>query len=88
MSDIEFVNGLMAKAPHPNAPDFVKGALSINREGLIAWLTARDDEWINADIKESRAGKWYVAVNDYKPANDPQPAANDAPPADEGGMPF
>ena len=58
MSDIEFINGLMAKQPNENAPDFVKASISIKREELIAWLSSRNDEWINADIKESRGGKW------------------------------
>lgn len=66
MSDIEFINGLMAKQPNENAPSFVKASISIKREDLIAWLSARNDEWINADIKESRGGKWYVSVNDRK----------------------
>ena len=67
MSDIEFIPGLIAKAPNPNAPDFVKASLSIKRAELIAWLQGRTDEWVNADIKESgKSGKWYVAVNAYK----------------------
>lgn len=67
MSDIEFIAGLIVKAPNANAPDYVKAKLSIKREDLIAWLTARSDEWINADIKESKGGKWYAAVDNWKP---------------------
>jgi len=67
MSDIEFIPGLIAKAPNPKAPDFVKASLSIKRAELIAWLQGRTDEWVNADIKESgKSGKWYAAVNAYK----------------------
>ena len=67
MSAIEFIPGLIAKAPNPKAPDFVKASLSIKRAELIAWLQGRTDEWVNADIKESgKSGKWYVAVNAYK----------------------
>ena len=54
-------------APHERAPDYVKAKLSIKRQELIAWLTAQDGEWINADIKVSAAGKWYAAVDDWKP---------------------
>jgi len=67
MADIEFVDGLMVKAPRYGAPDFVKGSISIKRVDLGNWLRAKDDEWINIDIKESKGGKWYAAVNDWKP---------------------
>lgn len=70
MADIEFIDGLNAKAPRQNAPGFVKASLSIKREALIAFLQKHDDEWINADIKESKGGKWYVAVDSWKPNSD------------------
>ncbi len=66
MADVEFVNGLMVKAPHPKAPDYVKGSISIKREKLIEWLSSRDNEWVNIDVKESKGGKWYAAVSNYK----------------------
>jgi len=65
--DIKFVDGLIVKAPHEKAPDFVKCAISIKRSELISWLTLQEGDWINLDVKESRAGKWYAAVNDFKP---------------------
>ena len=67
MADIEFVDGLMVKAPRDGAPDFVKGSISIKRVDLGNWLRTKDDEWINIDIKVSKGGKWYAAVNDWKP---------------------
>lgn len=68
MSDeIEFVNGLIVKAPHQNAPDFVKCAASIKVADLSAWLAGKSDEWINIDVKESKGGKWYAAVSTFKP---------------------
>lgn len=79
MSDIQFINGLIVKAPNPKAPDFVKASLSIKREELIAWLQAQQGEWINADVKVSRNGKWYCAVNEWKPKDDRQPARTSAP---------
>ena len=41
---IEFIDGLFAKAPHPNAPDFIKANISIKREEMLNWLSARSDE--------------------------------------------
>jgi hypothetical protein len=68
--DIEFVNGLIVKAPREGAPDFVKAAVSIKVADMMAWLQGRyaaGDEWVNVDVKEARSGKWYAAVNTYKP---------------------
>lgn len=67
MSEKKFIGGLLVKAPSDKAPDYVKARLSIKREELIAWLQTEHGEWINADIKESQNGKWYAAVDDWKP---------------------
>ena len=88
--DIEFVNGLIVKPPRDGAPDFVIGSLSIKRLELIEWLSAREDEWINLDMKESKQGKWYAAVNDWKPQQQerpPQPQRQ-APPPPRNEAPF
>lgn len=66
-NDTKFINGLIVKTPNENAPEYVKAKLSIKREELIAWLQSESGEWINADIKVSQAGKWYAAVDDWKP---------------------
>ena len=82
MSDeIEFIDGLMFKEKHQNAPDFVICKLSIKREELIAWLQAKDGEWINGDIKRSKNGKIYAAVDNWKPNTERQaePARESTP---------
>ncbi len=66
MSDVKFVDGLMVKKPHDNAPDFIKASLSIKREELINWLQGESGEWINIDVKESKKGSWYAQVNDWQ----------------------
>jgi hypothetical protein len=67
-SDIEFVDGLFFKLPHDNAPDFVKGKLSIKPREMIEWLQKRvDDEWVNLDLKVAKSGKAYAAVDTWKP---------------------
>ena len=81
-NEIEFVNGLIVKPPHANAPDFVKCAISIKIDDLKDWLENRpEEEWINIDVKESKGGKWYAAVSHFRPKqqNAPQetkPGAN------------
>ena len=66
-NDPKFIDGLIVKAPNERAPEYVKAKLSIKREELIAWLQSQQGEWINADVKVSQGGKWYAAVDDWKP---------------------
>jgi len=88
MSDKEFVNGLIVKAPNEKAPDFVKADISIKREDLIEWLSNKSDDWININVKESKGGKWYAEVNDWKPNNAPSsPSSNSGDGFDED-LPF
>lgn len=90
MSDIQFINGLMFKAPNPKAPEFVKASGSIKREDLIATLSGMEGEWINFDVKESKGGKWYAAVNTYKPNSEPRKPSRapvkGCPQPDQGGF--
>lgn len=66
--ELEFPDGLMVKAPHANAPSFVKAAISIKVEDFTKWLlTKSGTDWVNLDVKESKGGKWYVAVSTFKP---------------------
>lgn len=69
----EFVNGLLVKPPNPKAPEFVKCNLSIRRADLITWLSERNDEWINIDVKSAKSGKWYAEVNQWKKPETPTP---------------
>ncbi len=85
MPQSDLPNGIFAKKPHPNAPDFVKGAISLKRADAIEWLQQQDGEWVNLDMKESRNGKYYLSVNDYKPeaskqTEAPQPESDQALP--------
>ena len=86
MSEVEFVDGLIVKAPRENAPEFVKGSLSIKRADLGNWLRGKQDEWINIDIKVSKGGKWYAEVNNWKPEPQQNVADLATPPNDD--MPF
>ena len=78
-NETEFVNGLIVKAPNENAPEYVKGKGSIKREEMIAWLQSRDGDWINFDIKVSQGGKWYAAVDNWKPNEGGTSSARQAP---------
>ena len=88
MTDVKFVDGLIVKAPHANAPEFVKCAISIKRKDLGNWLRSQTDEWINVDVKVSKQGKWYALVNDFKPEPQSQPASEQHPDFDDESIPF
>jgi len=70
-NETEFVDGLIVKPPHEKAPDFVKAQISIKVPELGQWLRdqykAGNTEWVNLDVKVAKSGKWYAAVNTYKP---------------------
>ena len=66
-NEVEFVSGLIVKAPNENAPEYVKAKISIKRAELAGWLATKSDEWINVDVKVSQGGKWYAAVDSWKP---------------------
>jgi len=84
----EFIDGIIIKDPHPNAPDFVKYKISIRKPALIAWLNEQDGEWVNGDINVSRAGKPYIAVDDFKPEPAPPPAETPPPEDFDDDIPF
>ncbi len=77
MAEAEFPKGLMVKKPRDDAPDFVIASISIKREELIEWLSSKDGDWINLDVKEAKSGHWYASVNTFKPKQQEQkPGAN------------
>lgn len=85
--DDNFPDGLIIKAPRQGAPDFVKGSISIKTMNFLQYLQRQTTDWINIDIKESRNGKWYAQINDWKPENSdgptkPAPATTSAPKAE------
>jgi hypothetical protein len=86
--EIEFVDGLIVKAPHKNAPDFVKASISIKVEDLGKWLRAKykaGNEWVNLDVNEAKSGKWYAKVSTFNPKKqEDDPAA----PRDSDDIPF
>lgn len=89
---MNFPNGIFFNLPHPNAPDFVKGAIGINRDQLMNWLKEQPEK-INLDLKVSREGKSYCVVNDWQAPqktntpNDYKTDLNDSIDIDDG-LPF
>ena len=78
MSDL--VNGLYPKQKSSNAPDFVLCKLSINVQQFREWFgnylkEHPGEEWVNLDLKVSRAGKGYAQVDTWKPSGEKKAAA-------------
>lgn len=93
MADKQFIEGFSYKAPREGAPDFVKGAISLNVARFTEWFETwkqnnPEEAWINIDIKESKGGNLYGELNTYKKSGmTEKPAAlNDDIPADD--LPF
>ena len=81
MEDKRYPNGLYAKAPSENAPDFVKAKLNVKKNDLISWLQSespkpnqKGEEWINLQVLVSKSGNWYCEVDDWQ-AKKPTDAA-------------
>jgi len=79
MSDIEFVPGLIVKQRQDNAPDYIIGKLSINIDNFKDWLSSKDGEWVNIELKIAKSGKAYAAVDNWKPNASAQRPAQRAP---------
>tara|TARA_R110000824_G_scaffold401717_1_gene614106 strand:+ start:4066 stop:4344 length:279 start_codon:yes stop_codon:yes gene_type:complete len=70
--DKEFPTGLFVSPPRPNAPEFVKGRISIKVEDFLEYLSKKDgQEWLRIDIKqgfkedEDGNPKWYSQVDTW-----------------------
>lgn len=70
MSDKIYAKGFYANAPRQNAPDYVKGSISIKVEDAINFLKENQNEkgYVNLDLLTSREeGKFSLLLNKYKP---------------------
>jgi hypothetical protein len=72
--DNNFPDGLRVFKPHEKAPDFVKANIEIEKAKLIEWLKGQPDT-VKLQIKESKKGGYYAAINDYQGAK----ASDDLP---------
>jgi len=71
-NDNTLARGLYYNPPHPKAPQYVICSLSIQRTNFIAWLQQMDitdKGYVNVDILESKGGKIYAKLNEWKPGS-------------------
>ena len=64
---VVFIDGMIVKR-RDNAPEYVPCNLSFKVSEMIAFLTEHDNGgWVNADVKLSKSGKLYGALDTWKP---------------------
>ena len=62
-----FPEGFIYKKPHPKAPNWIKGTISIKKNDFIAFLEQQEGEWITIDICESKdKSKLYPVLNQWR----------------------
>jgi hypothetical protein len=67
MAENIFIDGMIAKRPHTNAPQFVKGNLSIKVDEFYEFCRKNSKKgWLNITIKESREGRYYAVLDTYE----------------------
>lgn len=66
--DTIFVDGMIFKRPRENAPDFIKGAIFVKAKDfcLFAKEHMNDRGWVNIDLKKSKGGNLYLALNTWE----------------------
>lgn len=57
-----FPEGIYYNLPHENAPNFVKGSLSINVDKLKLFLDSVPENTIRLDCLESKKGNGYLKI--------------------------
>jgi len=94
MSETELARGFYFDEPKENAPNWVVGKVSINKEQFLGWLekqTANDKGYVRLDVKRSKEGKIYASLDTWKPSGErrqePVPAV-DMDDLDDSGIPF
>ena len=95
--DNAFIDGLFVFAPRENTPSFVKAVISIRPDEFTKWLEANkgkvnDKGFLPIQILESKGGKWYAKVNDFKPTQTehsvPTESNNSSDEIDPNSIPF
>jgi hypothetical protein len=69
-----FAKGFFFERPHQNAPDFVRGKMSIKVSEAVEWLEANKSErgYVNLDLLLAKDGeKLYFVKNEWVPKEQP-----------------
>ena len=75
--EVVFADGFIFKKPNENAPEFVKGDISIKVGEFIEFLQKHNNNgWVNLNLKKSQGGKLYVDLNTWTPKKDESTPTN------------
>lgn len=62
-----FAQGIWFKPPRQNAPEFVKGSLSIKVKEFVEFITRNQvDGNVSLDLKVAKTGNYYIELNTYQ----------------------
>lgn len=93
--ELEFPEGIFAKAPAEGLPDFYKTKILFKLDEAIAWLKSKQEsgkDWVKLDIRVAQSGVWYPAVDTWEPtqpqASRPAPKSRPVPPVPDDDMPW
>ncbi len=67
-----YPKGIFFELPQTNAPDYIKGKLSVKVADFVQFLNDHQNVggYVNLDLKVSKeAGKGYVQLNTWKPTD-------------------
>lgn len=67
-----FVKGMFFELPSDNAPEYIKGKLSIKVSDLIQFMNDHENVggYVNIDLKVAKeSGKGYCQLNTWKPSD-------------------
>lgn len=68
MTEVIFPKGIKFSNPHPKAPDFVKGKISVKVDEFSVWSASNQTNgWVNLDLKVAKNGTLYLALDTWKP---------------------
>lgn len=62
-----FADGFIFKR-NETAPEFVIGGISVKVDEATKFLASNaKNGWVNLDVKQSKAGKYYMELNTFEP---------------------
>lgn len=67
--ETQFPAGIYFDRPRENAPEFVKGRISLQKDQLTEYMAKHANEkgYVNLDLLKSKEGKLYLKLNDWNP---------------------
>ena len=63
-----FIDGMIVKKPHENAPSFIKATISVKVIDFVNFAKKHHKNgWLNIDLKKSKEGRLYLSLDEFEP---------------------